>query len=694
MKQVLTIIALLSLLIGYSQTNEIDDLTLELAFQKPDTAKVNTSIKLIKLLYESGEYDKALMFIEQSEQLSETLKYSKGTAEAIFHKAIIFSTKDDYFNAVDNFNKSKEIFETLNDSLGIAKVNNGVGLIEIKRGNYRKGMESSLAAISVFESNDLNKDLSAAYNNLASAYYNTNELDKSLEYNFKALDVRQILNDSLDISTSLKNIASLYSIKKDHRKSIEYYDRVFNFLKGHQDPNLQGEILPKIGQEYMNLGEYTEAADYLVRGLRYNRKLKNKSGLLQTLNSIGDLNLQEGQYKVAQKQLYEANIIAKQTHNQKELLRNYKLLMQLDSIKGLFKGAFIWQRRYQNLKDSIYNADFKTVGRFDNDYELERSQESLLQKQETKDQANSKKINNLKLLNYGLIGLVITALTILLLIHLKRKSRLRYTHELEEKNAKILVQNEEILSQSKNLEEINQVKDKLFSIVSHDLKDSITSIKGFLDLLNEESITKEEFEHLVPELSENANSASLLLFNLLNWSKSQMESLEPKPELFDIQSVFQVKIKLVEQKIESKKIILIDDSQRDFVYADKSMVEIIIQNLLANAVKFSKNGDVITISNSINDGKSLICIEDSGVGISQENLDKIFKSNSFTTIGTKEEKGTGLGLTICKELVELNKGRIWVESAVNVGSKFYVELPKTKSLSLSSFATQQFKQSS
>jgi len=166
-----------------------------------------------------------------------------------------------------------------------------------------------------------------------------------------------------------------------------------------------------------------------------------------------------------------------------------------------------------------------------------------------------------------------------------------------------------------------------------------------------------------------------------------MESLEPNPELFDIQSIFLNKIRLVEQKIESKKIILIDDSQRDFVYADKSMIEIIVQNLLANAVKFSKNGDVITISNVINDGKSLICIEDSGVGISKENLKKIFKNNSFTTIGTKEEKGTGLGLTICKELVELNKGRIWVESAVNVGSKFYVELPKTKSLSLKSLAS-------
>ncbi len=687
MKQVLTIITLLSIVFGYSQTKEIEDLTLELTFQKLDTSKVNTSIKLIELLYEAGEYDRALMFINQSEQLSETLNYSKGTAESIYHKAIIFSSKDDYFNAVDNFNKSKKIFETLNDSLGIAKVNNGVGLIEIKRGNYRKGLESSLAAVKIFEKKNLNNDLSTAYNNLADAYYKTNELDKSLEYNFKALEIRQTLNDSLDISFTLKNIASLYSIKKDHRKSIEYYDRVFNFLKANQDPKLQGEILPKIGQEYLNLKEYTEAADYLVRGLRYNRRIKNDEGLLQTLNSIGDLNIQDGDYKTARNQLYEANKIANRINNQKALLRNYDLLMQLDSIEDNFKSAFVWQGRYQKLKDSIYNADFVTVGRLDNDYELERTKENFKQQQAAQEIITKKKINDLKLITYALIGAIITALTVLLLIYLKRKSRILYTRELEEKNKQIQLQNEEILSQSKNLEEINQVKDKLFSIVSHDLKDSVTSIKGFLDLLNEGSITKEEFEHLVPELTENANNASLLLFNLLNWSKSQMESLEPNPELFDIQSTFQEKIRLVEQKIESKKIILIDDSQRDFVYADKSMVEIIIQNLLANAVKFSKNGDVITVSNSISNGKSLLCIEDSGVGISKENLDKIFKNNSFTTIGTKEEKGTGLGLTICKELVELNKGRIWVESTVGVGSKFYVELPKTKSLAMSAYAT-------
>jgi signal transduction histidine kinase len=228
------------------------------------------------------------------------------------------------------------------------------------------------------------------------------------------------------------------------------------------------------------------------------------------------------------------------------------------------------------------------------------------------------------------------------------------------------------------LEEINNVKDRLFSIVSHDLKDSISSIKGFIDLLREEGISQEEFYELIPELSENADNASLLLFNLLNWSKTQLQNLEPNPELFNIQDVFKTKMALIEQKVEQKRIVLIDESQRELIYADKSMIEIVIQNLLTNAVKFSRTGDMITISNKKQNGNTLICIEDTGVGIAKENLDKLFKSNAFTTIGTKNEKGTGLGLSICKELVELNKGRIWVESTVNVGTKFYVELPKDR----------------
>ena len=109
------------------------------------------------------------------------------------------------------------------------------------------------------------------------------------------------------------------------------------------------------------------------------------------------------------------------------------------------------------------------------------------------------------------------------------------------------------------------------------------------------------------------------------------------------------------------------------------MIEIVIQNLLANALKFCKNGDIITISNHISNGSCVISIADTGVGISKENISKLFKNNSFSTMVINNEKGTSLGLSICKELVELNHGKIWAESTLNVGTTFYVELPKSRS---------------
>ena len=681
MKQLITLAAFFSALFCFSQTNEIDSLSLQLAYQKQDVSKVETSMHLIRALYKANDYKKALMYIDETERLSKSLNYTKGNAEANYYKALIYASKNDYFNAIDNYNKSKRLYKQINDTLGIAKINNNIGIIEIKRGNYVSGLENSLSAIKVFENRHLREDLSSAYNNLAEAYFNTHQIDKALEFNVKALNVREQLRDSLGIKSSTKNIAMLYSMRKEHRKAIEYYENVLRMLNPKQDQALRGEILPRIGNEYLQFKDYDNANKYLAEGLQYNRSINNKDGMLRTLNSIGQLNLEQGNLKVAQMHIAEAYNYAKGTTDKIEVLKNYRLLMKIDSTNNNFQSAYNWQRQYFSLKEELESQDLSkipvntdsikegmssSIDDFDDISSLEKNIE------------NENQVKKLKAISYILVAAFITVLTILLLIYVKRKNTLRYTQELEEKNEQIQIQNEAILEQTHHLEEINKVKDRLFSIVSHDLKDSISSIKGFLDLLKEDSISKEEFNELIPELSENANNASLLLYNLLNWSKSQMQNLEPSPEMFNIQEVFHNKISLVEQKVEQKRIVVIDESQRDFVYADKSMIEIVIQNLITNAVKFSRVGDIITISNRSQNGNALICVEDTGVGISKENLSKLFKNNNFTTIGTKNEKGTGLGLTICKELVELNKGRIWVESTQNVGSKFFIELPKSK----------------
>ncbi len=679
MKQLITLTAFLfTIFSSLSQTKEQDSLVMQFAFQKLDSTKVDTSIQLIKSFYNSQDYQKALGYIAQTEKLSASLQYHSATAEIKYYKALIYSQRDDYYNALDNYNASLKLFSQMQDSLGIAKVNNSLGLIEIKRGNYSKGLRYSLSAIDIFENKNLRSELSSAYNNLSDAYFNTNQVDKSLEFNLKALDIREQLRDSSGIKESTKNIAILYSMRKEHRKAIEYYEKLLGYLDASNDNDqiIRGDVLPRIGAEYLQFNDYEKSASYLLEGLRLNRRTDNKSGILKSLNSLANLNFKQRKVRLAEIQLNEAYSLTNQVDDDEELLKNYKLRVAIDSTNGDFRDAFKWQADYHALKNKL-DKEKTTPFVFEED-PIDINQPIDATIDDVAFPVDTKKLKQLKIIAYALGGALLAALIALIVIYINNRNRKEEFDELGQTNKQYKLQNDSILEQTRHLEEMNQVKDRLFSIVSHDLKDSITGVKAFLDLLKEDSISQEEFDELIPELSENADNAAALLMNLLNWSKSQMQNLEPKPELFNIQEVFADKMNLIEKKVEKKQIILLDESIKDFVYADRSMIEIVIQNLLANAVKFSRVGDVITISNRERNGNVLICIEDTGVGISKENQEKLFKSTGFTTRGTGHEKGTGLGLSICKQMVELNYGSIWVESEPNLGSKFFVELPKAK----------------
>ena len=677
---------MLSISIGFSQTDDIDNLALELAFQEQDSLKVETSLKIIKALFDIKDYERAREYILKSEKLSNNLNYKKGIAEITYYKSLIYAQKDDYINAVSGYNKSKALFNALNDTLSVAKVNNSIGLIEIKRGNYNRGLQFSLAAIKELEKRNLISDLNLAYRNLAKAYYNTNLFEKAMEFYLKALGLQMKLNDSKGINESHSKLAELYSNKKEHRKAIEYYEKVLKSSESNND-SIRGYVFSKLGGEYLMFNDYDKATKYLIQGYNINTRTKNKAGLLLTLNNLGDLNLKQGRLNIAEKQLLDAGEIAKSLNNKIELLRHYKSMKSLDSTRQRFDRAFVWQREYYELNTSLKKTKIKPITSTEKPTNIELNTNSGSQpevnvstdKVTLADNVEmNKALDKYKIILYALLAALIVVSALLVFTYLKRNSSIKDLQELEEKNVKIELQNEAFSEQTKHLENVNNVKDKLFSIVSHDLKDSLSSINGFIDLLKDGSLTREEFDDLIPELSENANNASLLLFNLLNWSKSQMQSLEPKPSLFDIQEVFESKVKLVDQRMESKGITLVDHTLRDFAYADRSMFEIVIQNLLANALKFCKNGDTITVSNYISNGSCIVSIADTGIGVSKENLSKLFKNNSFTTMGTNNEKGTGLGLSICKELVELNHGKIWVESTQGIGSTFYVQLPKSR----------------
>ncbi len=179
MKQFILYAIYLSTALIFAQNAKIDSLTERLAYQNKDSTKIETSLLLINVLYAQEDYDKALLFIDQTAELSNSLNYDKGSAQSNYIKGLIFSNKIDGKNAIIYFEKALNSFKILNDTIGIAKVNGKLGVIQIERGNFKKGLQNSLSAISIFEEEGLKHDLSNAYNSLAKVYFKSKKFDKA-----------------------------------------------------------------------------------------------------------------------------------------------------------------------------------------------------------------------------------------------------------------------------------------------------------------------------------------------------------------------------------------------------------------------------------------------------------------------------------------------------------------------------------
>jgi len=231
------------------------------------------------------------------------------------------------------------------------------------------------------------------------------------------------------------------------------------------------------------------------------------------------------------------------------------------------------------------------------------------------------------------------------------------------------------------LKQLNAAKDKFFSIIAHDLRNPFTGLFGVISILlnHFDSYEKEKIRHLLELLDSTARHIFDLLENLLNWSRSQTDSIKRYPEKINLNSIISKNIRLVSENAGLKQIRINNKINAEtFVYADENMIKTVIRNLLTNAIKFTEKGGNISISSKLSDDMIEVSIADTGVGIKKENIDKLFRIDvKYNTSGTAQETGTGLGLNVCKEFIELNGGAIWLESEAGKGSTFYFTIPKS-----------------
>lgn len=240
----------------------------------------------------------------------------------------------------------------------------------------------------------------------------------------------------------------------------------------------------------------------------------------------------------------------------------------------------------------------------------------------------------------------------------------------------IETQHLQIAAQHLQLERLNQEKNKLFSIISHDLKSPLDSIRSYLELLSAQMITEEERAVFEKELLLVTGNTSELLQNLLSWSKSQMEGSAIKLVPLNMYVTLHTSLDVQEKIAANKGILLtysIDDDVQ--VIADHDMLQLVVRNLVSNAIKFTSPGGTIKIKSFINGNRCELLIKDTGKGIPEDVKGHIFTLKTSSTFGTMNEKGVGLGLVLCKEFTDMQGGRIWFESEEGKGTTFYISLP-------------------
>ncbi|HEY8934669.1 MAG TPA: ATP-binding protein [Cyclobacteriaceae bacterium] len=254
------------------------------------------------------------------------------------------------------------------------------------------------------------------------------------------------------------------------------------------------------------------------------------------------------------------------------------------------------------------------------------------------------------------------------------------TKELKIRNEEILNRQQEIVEQAKTLEELNATKDRLFSIVSHDLRGPMGQIHEILSLLDRSYMEEAEFKALVPNLKESVRNTANLMDNLLYWAQNQMrEGLQLKQVNFDLQYIVYENFLVFKSIAQRKNVELINDvSTTMLVCADKDMIKLVLRNLVNNAIKFTDKGGKVVIDSEVENGYATIIVKDTGTGISDTDIFKILNREKISTYGTSGEKGVGLGLVLCKEFIEMNNGTIKIESELGKGSKFSFRIPLIK----------------
>jgi len=583
-------------------------------------------IRLLNVLareYSFVDPAKAINNAEKALDLSKELNDLTGVADAYRIMGSVYGQNDSYFQSLEFFLKALDIFEDIKDSVGIANVYISMGHYYQRLQSIEKEISYHSKALEIFRKQGIESRIGVAAHNLSASFLRNGQFDKSRALAEEAIIINSKLKKFSVLSACYNVMGQLELASQNRSGAIEYFEKVLDISD--------------------DLGDYSQ-------------KVATVSALL----NLSEIYLDEERFDLMLIYLNEAITYSKSSLLSKKLTDIYMRLIEYNNGIGQRDSVDFYLKKFQQISNKRQKKLAKE--RFDL---ISSAVESHYLKQEKKELEESNLLQTTKLqLAYTSI-ILISIIIIVLLWSLVVNVR---------KNRQLARQKLTIQDQKQHLEHLNFTKDKFFSIVAHDIKSPLNSMKSFSDLIlnKKDTIAREEMIVMSRMMKKSLDNTLKMAENLLNWARIQMKDVELNRKKIDVAEHIGPVLSIYQDIALKKEIDFRSNLEIGLaIYADPDQLAFIVRNLISNAVKFTKKNGKISVDTFLSDdcNQVKIRIQDNGVGMPEAIKQNVFNLESkYSMKGTEGESGTGLGLMLCHEFLNMNGGEIEIESEENKGT--------------------------
>ena len=587
--------------------------------------------------------------------LQQLYSESRVNLDTINNRVIKLFKQESYF---DCYNLAKDLYSLSKDANDTILVFNSLYYMRFsnqRMGNMEKAIDYNMRAYEVSQSLQRLDLQSSILNNIGNVYMVNDEDSVAAVYFEKSIEIEKNLGDSRrsQLAVRLGNVSTAYMKLGRCEDAISAAEEGLRIDKEIGRPNKIAIRLNQLGDVYMACGRHQEAIQCAREAYSYFEKAGSKYGISIVLHSLGEMYEQDCNIDSALYYFHKSLECA-------EIIDNKLLIQEISkSLYNIYKDtnprlAVDYYEQYVNIKDSIFNEkNQKMLNDFQVRYSTrEKDLEIELYKRDNQYHENVLRLTML------LIFLLIITIILLIRNGLSRKRR----------NAVLL--------------ELNNIKNRSISVLSHDLKNPVIAQKMVLNHLyeNYDEISDDDMKMYIAALTDSVNSLEELLVNMLEWTKFEMKRMEYKPINFDIRDIcFNEVVPLFNTIAQKKQITIREcDVKLDsyIVYSDLRMISAVLRNLISNALKFSSDGKEVVICFVDLDDKIKVVVKDCGVGLPEDKVKLLLSGKSFTTLGTKGEQGSGIGMDLINKMLHQCNSELNIKSVVGEGSEFSFELKK------------------